>query len=108
LAGWPPGQRLNRFHRTKLLTCRYKGCSVQEVDVSSIPTTIELSSTIDRMESVYRRQDEARALFDVYEKLCQRFEQDLADERDLLLSKAAALMMIKYSVEQTGSHPSRG
>ncbi|MBB2688217.1 MULTISPECIES: hypothetical protein [Rhizobium] len=76
--------------------------------MSSIPTTIELSSTIDRMENVYRRQDEARALFDVYEKLCQRFEQDLADERDLLLSKAAALMMIKYSVEQTGSHPSRG
>jgi hypothetical protein len=25
LAGWPPGQRLNRFHRTKFLTCRYKG-----------------------------------------------------------------------------------
>ncbi|ANM09474.1 MULTISPECIES: hypothetical protein [unclassified Rhizobium] len=76
--------------------------------MSSIPTTIELSSTIDRMESVYRRQDEARAVFGVYEKLCQRFEQDLADERDLLLSKAAALMMIKYWVEQRGSHPPRG
>ncbi len=47
-----------------------------------------------------RRHDDAIALFDIYEKLCERFEQDLADERDLLLSRAAAMMMIKYMVEQ--------
>ncbi|WP_150124884.1 hypothetical protein [Rhizobium phaseoli] len=75
--------------------------------MSSIPTTVELSSTIDRMEGVYGRHDEAGTLFDVYEKLCQRFEQDLADERDVLLSKAAALMMIKYWVEEKRSDSPR-
>jgi hypothetical protein len=78
---------------------------VQEVSVASIPTIAELRSTIVRMEGRYRRRDEAELLFDVYEKLGERFEQDLADERDLLLSKAAAMMMIKYWVEQSGSHP---
>lgn len=76
--------------------------------MSSIPTTVELSSTIDRMEDIYRRHGEAGALFDAYEKLCQRFERDLADERDVLLSKGAALMMIKYWLEETGSNSVRG
>lgn len=76
--------------------------------MSSIPTTVELSSTIDRMEGVYRRREEASALFDAYEKLSQRFERDLADERDVLLSKGAALMMIKYWLEENGADPLRG
>ncbi|ANL71048.1 hypothetical protein AMC83_CH01023 [Rhizobium phaseoli] len=76
--------------------------------MSSIPTTVELSSTIDRMENVFRCHEEASALFDVYGKLCQRFEQDLADERDVLLSKGAALMMIKYWLEEKGADPWRG
>lgn len=76
--------------------------------MASIPTTVELNSTIDRMENAYRRHGEASALFDAYEKLCKRFEQDLADERDVLLSKGAALMMIKYWLEETGSDPPRG
>ncbi|WP_210303362.1 hypothetical protein [Rhizobium aethiopicum] len=57
-------------------------------------------STIVRLEQKYRRYDKATALFAVYEKLCERFEEDLAQERDVLLSKAAALMVIKYWVEQ--------
>ncbi|MGG7576636.1 hypothetical protein [Rhizobium sp. Nf11,1] len=72
--------------------------------MTSIPTVDELKSTITRLESRYRGHDEARALFEVYEKLCERFEQDLADERDLLLNKAAAMMMIKYWVEQEGRY----
>ncbi|MDF0694995.1 hypothetical protein PYR71_00420 [Rhizobium sp. MC63] len=67
-----------------------------------------MSSTIDRMEDVYRRHEEASALFDAYEKLSQRFERDLADERDVLLSKGAALMMIKYWLEENGADPWRG
>ncbi|KEC72854.1 hypothetical protein RLPCCGM1_c4235 [Rhizobium leguminosarum bv. phaseoli CCGM1] len=57
---------------------------------------------------MYRYHEEASALFDAYEKLCQRFEQDLADERDVLLGKGAALMMIKYWLEEKGADPSRG
>ena len=57
-------------------------------------------STIARLEQRYRRHADATTLFTVYEKLCERFEEDLADERDVLLSKAAALMLIKYWVEQ--------
>ena len=68
--------------------------------MASIPTTAELMSTIVRLEQRYRRDDNATALFAVYEKLCERFEEDLTEERDVLLSKAAALMVIKYWVEQ--------
>lgn len=68
--------------------------------MASIPTTTELMSTIVRLEQRYRRHDNATALFAVYEKLCERFEEDLTEERDVLLSKAAALMVIKYWVEQ--------
>lgn len=31
-----------------------------------------------------------------YERLCQRFDDDLADERDRLLSRCASLMLIKF------------
>jgi hypothetical protein len=34
-------------------------------------------------------------LFPVYERLVERFEADLAEERDVLLSKAAALMLLQ-------------
>jgi type II secretory pathway component PulM len=60
------------------------------------------------LEGVYRRREEASALFDAYERLSQRFEQDLAGERDVLLSKGAALMMIKYWLEENGSDSVRG
>ncbi|WP_245296704.1 hypothetical protein [Rhizobium bangladeshense] len=73
---------------------------VQEAGVASIPTVNELKSTIARLESRYRGHNDAGALFEPYEMLCRRFERDLADERDRLLSKAAAMMMIKYSIEQ--------
>ena len=68
--------------------------------MASIPTTPELMSTIARLELRYRRHADAADLFTAYEKLCERFEDDLAEERDVLLSKAAALMLIKYWVEQ--------
>lgn len=68
--------------------------------MASIPTTPELMSTIARLEQRYRRHADAADLFTVYEKLCERFEDDLAEERDVLLSKAAALMLVKYRVEQ--------
>ncbi|MBX5180239.1 hypothetical protein HJB77_28970 [Rhizobium lentis] len=67
--------------------------------MASIPTAAVLMSTIVRLEQSYRRDDNATALFAIYEKLCEPFE-DLTEERDILLSKAAALMVIKYWVEQ--------
>lgn len=62
---------------------------------SAIPSLEEIDATIERMEARYRDSP----LFRDYERLKQRFDSDLIDARDRALSKAAALMLIKYSTE---------
>jgi hypothetical protein len=37
----------------------------------------------------------AHSLFPDYERLVERFSADLADERDVLLSRAAVLMLLQ-------------
>lgn len=68
--------------------------------MASIPGTAELMSTIVRLGQKYLRDGNATALVAVYEKLFERFEGNLTEEQDVLLSKAAALMVSKYWVEQ--------
>ncbi len=58
----------------------------------TVPSTREIHETIERMEARYR--DHPR--FADYERLRRRFDADLSDERDRALSRAAALMLIKY------------
>ena len=55
------------------------------------PDEKELRETIARMEARLR----AEPLFGDYERICARFEADLEDERDVLLSRAAALMLLQ-------------
>jgi hypothetical protein len=57
----------------------------------------ELRETVDRME---RRLSESRdphvqRLLRAYESLVPRFERDLMDERDVLISRGAALMLVQ-------------
>jgi hypothetical protein len=51
----------------------------------------ELAETVARMEARLR----GHSLFPVYERLTERFAADLADERDVLLSRAAVLMLLQ-------------
>ena len=60
------------------------------------PDQAELDATIARMEANYADAE----LFAVYRELTERFAADLDDPRDLALSKAAALMMVKYAAER--------
>ena len=59
------------------------------------PDQSELDATVARMEAKYS----GTALFPTYRELTERFAADLDDPRDLALSKAAALMLIKYAEE---------
>lgn len=60
------------------------------------PDQAELDATIARMEAKYADAE----LFPTYRKLIERFAADLDDPRDLALSKAAALMLVKYAAER--------
>jgi hypothetical protein len=55
------------------------------------PDDTELRETIERMEARLG----AHPLFPDYERLRERFAGDLADERDVLLSRAAVLMLLQ-------------
>jgi hypothetical protein len=57
------------------------------------PSLAEIEATISRMEIRHRDSP----LFRDYLALVERFATDLDDPRDLALSKAAALMLIKYA-----------
>jgi len=63
--------------------------------MASVPDLAEIEATVSRMEARYR----ADPLFPVYQRLCERFEADLSDRRDLALAKASALMLIKFAGE---------
>jgi hypothetical protein len=60
----------------------------------------DLRETVDRMEERLR----AHPLFPVYERLIGRFSMDLSDERDVLLSRAAVLMLL----QETAGRDTRG
>jgi hypothetical protein len=55
------------------------------------PDDAELRETVERMEARLR----THPLFPAYERLRERFAADLADERDVLLSRAAVLMLLQ-------------
>jgi hypothetical protein len=65
------------------------------------PDLAELQATIARMEARFDAEPRAKSLMGPYRDLCARFENDLADPRDIALSRAAALMMIKYQLEES-------
>ena len=51
-----------------------------------------------RMEARFDADLRASGLMASYRDLCARFDADLVDPRDIALSRAAALMMIKYQL----------
>jgi len=55
------------------------------------PSDAELRETIARMEERLR----THSLFSTYERLAERFAAELPDERDVLLSRGAALMLLQ-------------
>jgi hypothetical protein len=64
----------------------------------------DLRATLARMEERLR----THPLFPVYERLIQRFEDDLPAERDVLLSRAAVLMLLQETASDAapGTVPS--
>jgi hypothetical protein len=64
------------------------------------PSDAELRDTVERMEERLR----THALFADYERLVERFEADLADERDALLSRTAVLMLLQESASDLEPH----
>ena len=60
------------------------------------PSPDEIEATVIRMEARHRDSP----LFAAYERLKVRFAEDLGDPRDVALSKAAALMLIKFAGDQ--------
>ena len=65
-----------------------------------VPDYDEVAATVARMEARFAALDEARDLMEAYGKTVRRFESDLADPRDLALSKGAAMMLIKTLIER--------
>lgn len=62
------------------------------------PDLRELQETCLRMEAKYLS---GSPFHQSYERLCRRFQDDLGDERDRLLSQCAGLMLIKF-IQQDG------
>ncbi len=58
-----------------------------------VPDLAEIEATIARMEARYRDDP----LFASYLRLHEQFAADLSDPRDVALSKAAALMLVKFA-----------
>lgn len=57
----------------------------------------ELRSTCARLERRYLLNQAVEAS---YRRVSERFAADLADDRDILLSRCAALMAIKFLIEE--------
>ena len=70
--------------------------------MKTIPETDQIKATVERMENHFSAQEGegAQNMWQAYTQLAKRFEADLENERDLWMSKAAALMMLKYQQEQ--------
>ena len=60
-------------------------------------TLADIEATVERLEARLAQSSHpgTRHLFDNYRKLDARFRADLADPRDLALSRGGALMLIK-------------
>ena len=65
------------------------------------PSEAELRETIERMEARLR----AHPSFPVYERLSNRFAADLADEREVLLSRTAVLMLLQEAATDVARSP---
>ena len=72
--------------------------------MKTIPETDQIKATVEHMENHFSVQEGegAQSMWQAYIQLAKRFETDLANERDLWISKAAALMMLKYQQECAG------
>lgn len=62
-----------------------------------LPNMDELRSTCTRMEQRYLLNPSVETS---YRRVSERFAADLADERDVILSRCAALMAIKFLIEE--------
>ena len=62
-----------------------------------LPNMDELRSTCARMEQRYLLNSSVETS---YRRVSERFAADLADERDVILSRCAALMAIKFLIEE--------
>jgi hypothetical protein len=65
--------------------------------MSSPVSVSELRDTVTRMEERFRHRGDSLTvrLMAAYDKLIPRFRSDLNDERDELLSRGGALMLIQ-------------
>jgi hypothetical protein len=63
-----------------------------------LPGLDELRETVERLERSLAASPEADELMKAYEALRGRFAVDLGDERDELLSRGGALMLIQGAV----------
>ncbi len=62
-----------------------------------LPNMDELRSTCASIEQRYLLNPSVETS---YRRVSERFAADLADERDILLSRCAALMAIKFLIEE--------
>lgn len=71
------------------------------VGLQNVPDLPEILTTADRLEWKLRASadQDIALLLASYDRLCARFEEDLSDARDRALSRAAALMLIRYHAE---------
>jgi hypothetical protein len=70
-----------------------------------MPASVEeLRETVERMEARLAGFDDdlARAMLAAYRTLAPVFAADLRDERDVLLSRAAALMLVQQVLLERG------
>jgi hypothetical protein len=76
------------------------------VTAGASATEAELAATVQRMEATLSASDSAivNQLMLFYRQVALRFEQDLAArERDILLAKASALMLVQAAAQAEGS-----
>ena len=67
--------------------------------MGQVPTLQEMIETVERLE----RSLAGAPLLPLYRDLKARFRADLTDERDLALSRDAALMLVKADLESRSS-----
>ncbi|WP_235901646.1 hypothetical protein [Ochrobactrum quorumnocens] len=65
--------------------------------MGTLPEIDKLRATCARMERRYLLNQAVEAS---YRRVSERFSADLADDRDILLSRCAALMAIKFLIEE--------
>ena len=73
----------------------------------STPDLAEIEATVKRLEARLRQsvRPQTLELLAIYDQLERQFVADLADARDLALSRGAALMLIKLFDAGNGPAP---